>query len=383
MMLKMEKKIKMVAKKRRNLLIPMIINVIIGIILCILSGAQSREINEASSSAVFDSSLGGWERNVCHNKIVGGILSPFAFYFKISVFDANIGMMGCPWRIRNTIYRLLCVCLIVIITLYQIVVLLYRQKSRIWKILYWSQYILYLSMILVLVLDSDGIWNGYHACLNNFDMQTGYGPILLNLMQVQWMTTQSPSWCLGAVGVNVGVVTHQHFGITDGCYLTPFIYTALCDAALIIFTYISYKLARYYSFNGQYDDDDDDEIEESMTYDDYNTKNRRTATINTRRIYGQPTNTTTTISTRGPPPSSYAHASKGGKKATKGRNMKKASISLTEPAHWKTNNKPRRSGKTAPSPAYIVEKSPTYIPHQSIDPEYWQKRKSTYEKNYS
>ena len=224
-----------------------------------------------------------------------------------------------------------------------------------------------------------------------FILYIGYGPILLNLMQVQWMTTQSPSWCLGAVGVNVGVVTHQHFGITDGCYLTPFIYTALCDAALIVFTYISYKLARYYSFPGQYDDDDD-EIEESMTYDDYAPKNRRTATINTRRIYGQPTNTTTTISTRGnnitrgPPPSSYAHAhaTKGGKKASKGgRAKKKASISLTEPAHWKTNNKPRRSGKTAPSPAYIVEKSPTFIPHQSIDPEYWQKRKSTYEKNYS
>ena len=169
----MEQKIKTIASKRRNLLIAMIINVIIGIVLCILSGAQSEEINEGKATGVFGSSLGGWFRNVCQNKIVGGILSPFAFQFKLDLFNADIGFMGCPWRIRNTVYRLTCVCLITIITLYQIVVLLYRQRSKIWRFLYWFQYILYLAMILVLVIDCDGIWNGYNACLNNFDMQTG------------------------------------------------------------------------------------------------------------------------------------------------------------------------------------------------------------------
>ena len=169
----MEAKFKTLSKKRSNVLMPMCINVVIGIILCILSGSQSEPINEAGSTGVFGSSLGGWFRNVCQNKIVGGILSPFAFNFKIAIFNAEVGVMGCPWRIRNTVYRLTCVCFIVIITLYQIVVLLYRQKSKLWKFLYWFQYVLYLAMILVLVIDADGIWNGYHACINNFDMQTG------------------------------------------------------------------------------------------------------------------------------------------------------------------------------------------------------------------
>ena len=120
----------------------------------------------------------------------------------------------------------------------------------------------------------------------------GYGPILLNLLAVQWMTTQSPSWCLGAVGFNVGVNVHQNFNITDGCYLTPFIYTAIADVALIIFTYISYKLARYYRF-----DDVEEDLDESMTYDEDHDHNPRAATINTRRTMGS--RTTTSISTRG------------------------------------------------------------------------------------
>ena len=197
----------------------------------------------------------------------------------------------------------------------------------------------------------------------------GYGPILLNLLAVQWMTTQSPSWCLGAVGFNVGVNVHQNFNITDGCYLTPFIYTAIADVALIIFTYISYKLARYYRF-----DDVEEDLDESMTYDeDHDHHNPRSATINTRRTMGS--RTTTSISTRG-----YTSSSN---KTTRGGGNKKASISLVEPAHWKSNkNKPRRTGKTAPSPAYVVEKSPTYIPHQPIN-NIDTNRKPTYEKNYS
>ena len=201
------------------------------------------------------------------------------------------------------------------------------------------------------------------------------------------MTTQSPSWCLGAVGSNVGVNVHQNFNITDGCFLTPFIYTAIADGGLIIFTYLSYKLARYYKFDGDHNDAENDEeiedtVDESMTNDH---KISRTATINTRRTMGAtPMPTSTSISTRGGP--------RGGTR--KGKEMtKQTSLSLVEPAHWKT--KPRRHyhgrSKTAPSPAYQVEKSPTYIPSQPIkhkdsfvEPAHWNtNRKPTYEKNYS
>lgn len=170
---KLEQKLIDISRSRTNVLVALGINVIIGIILLVLSAQQSVAINEGQSSQLFGSSMAGWYRTVCQNRIVGGILSPFAFNFKVELFNAEIGMMGCPWRVTNTIYRLISVCFIVIITLYQIVCLLYKQKSKLWKFLYWFQYILYLAMIVVLIIDCDGCWNGYSACINNFDMETG------------------------------------------------------------------------------------------------------------------------------------------------------------------------------------------------------------------
>ena len=214
-----------------------------------------------------------------------------------------------------------------------------------------------------------------------FIIYTGYGPILLNLMAVHWMTTQSPSWCLGAVGDNLSVVKHNNFRITDGCYLTPFIYTALADAGLIIFTYLSYRLCSLYSF-----DDADNNNRDNNNNDRHrniSNNNKRTIIIKKSKRRGRSTTKPNTNTTRG-------NTTRGNTTRGNTRSTKKASISWIEPAHWKP--KPQRHPHIAPSPAYQVEKSPTYIPSMPMkhhkesmqEPAHWNtKRKPTYEKNYS
>ena len=182
---------------------------ICGLIL-MFSIEQSFPINEAGTASVLGGSFSSWFNDVCQNRLINK-LSPFLFFMNVEVFDQDVGLLGCPWRIRNTTYRLVIICLMILIELWMLAILLFitripnislgeKPQSKIWKFLIISQYILFFGSIVVFVLDTDALWNGYRLCNNNFDMnlfEPGQGAtihlhennLILNLLSIQWRTS--------------------------------------------------------------------------------------------------------------------------------------------------------------------------------------------------
>lgn len=258
---------RIVNKSRVNVAVPIVFNLSLCGLVLMFSIQQSFPINEVGSASVLGSGFSEWYNDVCQNRLVNK-LSPFLFYMKVAVFDQDVGLLGCPWRIRNTSYRMVVICLMSLILLWMLAILLFNTKkpskeepqSKIWKFVCISQYLLFFGMIVVLILDCDGLWNGYRLCQNNFDMnlfESGYGAtvhlhdnnILLNLLDIQWRTTMPP-WCpKRAIGEGLSTdYENDNFKLVKACYLTPYIYTAVCDFGVVILSYIVFKFASLYLF---------------------------------------------------------------------------------------------------------------------------------------
>ena len=255
-----DSKIRDVANKSKvNIIIPIVLTLGICGLILMFSIEQSFPVNSAGQVSVLGGQFSGWYNDVCENRLVNK-LSPFLFNMRIDVFSQEIGIMGCPWRIRNTVYRLVTTCLMIIILLWMLAMLIFSKKlSKIWKFLYYIYYILFFAMIVVLILDIDGVWNGYVLCGNNFDTQVfennqgatlhvSDNNLIINLINIQWRTTMPP-WCPQRAFNGLSTdYEMDNFKIVDKCYLTPFIYTCITDFVCMILSYIIYRLTSVYMF---------------------------------------------------------------------------------------------------------------------------------------
>mmetsp|Transcript_50717 Transcript_50717/g.45504 ORF Transcript_50717/g.45504 Transcript_50717/m.45504 type:complete len:360 (+) Transcript_50717:212-1291(+) len=277
MMMAIDKKLAKIAQSKFRVSLPIFLNLVLAIILMVLSISQSFPINEAGEGMILGAFFSGWQRNVCLNRMMQ-FLSPFEFDFKVDTYGLDFGKLACPWRIRNTIYRLTLICLIIIISLWMLVILYVNSKknkngsddnndgdkhsirgAHIWYLLYYFKYLLFLAMVVLFILDCDGAYAGYNACRANFDI-TGFGPLVLSLLGAAFTTTTAPAWPGGSEVADPGdgtlVVTQ--FKIADQCHITPYIYTLLVDAMIILTTYVACKLSKFYKFDNNGDDDDYD-----------------------------------------------------------------------------------------------------------------------------
>ena len=355
------------SKSKFRVCIPITINLILSIILMILSVQQSFPVNEVGDEMILNSYFTGWQRNVCLNRMMQ-FVSPFLFNMKIKVYNKEYGLMGCPWRYRNTIYRLVIICLIIIISLWMLTILYINNKRRhknnnnknnksdalkgiqIWFILYWFKYILFLSMVILFILDCDGMYAGYSSCLANFDI-TGLGPIVLQLVGAYFTTTTAPVWPEGSDIADTGDVTIvTEFNVTDQCYITPFIWTCLTDFAIIITSYFVYKISKFVKFDNDDDDDDDNQYEgdNNHQYEGDNNNKRQKRILKTR--FGS----------------------------------RQQQHQQQQPQQQENRG---RGTNPFGSPAYSVQNS-GYIPKKKqseslFEPHDWNQRKPTYEQNYS
>jgi len=271
-----DKKLTKIAQNKHRVSLPLILNLMLAIILMILSISQSFPVNEAGDGMVLGAFFSGWQRNVCQNKMIQ-FLSPFTFDFRLDTYNLDFGIMGCPWRIRNTIYRLTLICLIVIVSLWMLVILYGKSRGHhIWYLLYWFKYLLFLSMVVLFILDCDGAYAGYNACRANFDI-TGFGPLILSLLGAGFTTTSAPIWPAGSeindLGDGDGNLVVTQFKIADQCHIAPAIYILLIDSIIILITYISYKLSKFYKFD-QNDDNDYDDHQDDDDIDKQKKKKR-------------------------------------------------------------------------------------------------------------
>lgn len=269
MMMVIDKKLSKIAQSKFRVALPIMLNLILAIILMILSISQSFPVNEAGDGMILGAFFTGWRQNVCQNRMIQ-FLSPFLFEFKVNTYGLDFGMLGCPWRVRNTIYRLVLISLIIIISLWMLVILWMNKNNNnnnkkgthIWYLLYGFKYLLFLSMVVLFILDCDGTYAGYNACRANFDI-TGFGPLVLSLLGAAFTTTTAPVWPPGSefADSDDGSLVVTQFKIADQCHITPYIYTLLCDAIIILITYMSYKLSKFYKFDNHNDNDNDIDID--------------------------------------------------------------------------------------------------------------------------
>jgi len=267
----LDRKLARIANKGRvTVAVPIVFNLALCGLILMMSIEQSFPINEAGNAMVLGGTFGSWFNDVCQNRLVHK-LSPFLFYMNIAIFDQDIGLLGCPWRIRNTTFRLVVVCLMSLILLWKLAILLFitktpdiasgeKPQSKIWKFLYITHYILFFGLIVALILDVDGLWNGYRLCTNNFDTNIFYNNqgatihlhdnnLVLNLLNIEWRTTMPP-WCpKRAIGEGLSTdYEMDNFKIVKQCYLTPWIYMAVCDFGAILLAYVTFKFTSLYLF---------------------------------------------------------------------------------------------------------------------------------------
>jgi hypothetical protein len=146
--------------------------------------------------------------------------------------------------------------------IWQLVVLLTPNGRAFWPLLTWFQFLMFTLFCTIFVLDCDGIYSGYNACINNFDVG-GFGPIVLSLIGASFTTTLPPYFYSNPFFIpyqnqDSDTVVVEDFAITDGCLLTPWIYTLFNDIGLILASYLIYRMTRIYNF-GMKDDDDEEE----------------------------------------------------------------------------------------------------------------------------
>mmetsp|Transcript_42347 Transcript_42347/g.37594 ORF Transcript_42347/g.37594 Transcript_42347/m.37594 type:complete len:331 (+) Transcript_42347:158-1150(+) len=320
------------AQSPKKVAIPMIMNISVCVVIMILSVQQSFPINEVGDQLILGAYFSSWFNDVCQNNLIQ-YLSPFLFDFRIHLYNQDLGLLGCPWRLRNTIYRICIVCLIMIITFWMLVILLTRaQQKRLWQFFTLMQYALFIGLVVTFVLDCDGTYTGFTACRWNFDYANLGGPVILAMINAQWTTTRPPIWAPGAKTPNMEHVqadtsnNWNSFQIVDYCFLQPFTWTCLFDLFCLILTYISFQVNSYYAYNQYYQGrgGKSNDIEEAINDKSKKRKNRR----------------------------------------------KKSSVSMAEYDGNRANHRDNINDIMAQAEAMQ-------------EPQYWQKRKPTYEKNYS
>jgi len=289
----MEAKIEKFSESRNRVAIIMIINVSMCVVCMILSVQQSFAINEVGDQLILSAYFSGWYNDVCQNRLVG-LFSPFLFDFRIHLYNQSLGLLGCPWRERNTILRLTSVSLIIILSLWMLIILLSGNKQkRVWLIFTVMHYILFLSLVITLVLDCDGLYAGFSTCRWNFDIANLDGPVILAFINAQWTTTRAPIWYPGAKTPNMENVQEDsstnfnQFSIVDYCFLQPYIWTCVADLLCAVFTYIAFKVNSYYKIgsksskksknknNEDYQQEEDEDYVDKMDKIEQKYKNKR------------------------------------------------------------------------------------------------------------
>lgn len=237
------------AKRKSTTIIPMVLLFIISIIILVLSVQQLYPIVSdyvaPDGTKVFEN----WDEEICQNVLLG-FLSPFLFnlhqkvecdpdsnwFFFCAEFDADYGLIGCPWRERNTIFRLVIDSLVLLATIVIFAIIITEKGKDIWPVTYWFHWILMLLMFVIFILDCDGLYSGYNSCLNEFNLDGSTA-----LYFVADSDSSSP------------------IETTIDCKLAPFIYTCLADLAAVIFGFCVWRISMFYKF--------DQDINTSSTYD--------------------------------------------------------------------------------------------------------------------
>jgi len=242
----------------------------------VLSAQQTKPINEPLDGEFGDYAptelyFKNWEEAVCGNTLIY-FLSPFAFDLVVtetdwdgSSYSYGIGVMSCPWRERNTIFRLTIDCLIVVATISIAAVLITEKGKEIWPVLTWIHWVLFLFMFVVFILDCDSIYSGMNSCNKEFELD-GDEPVILKLLedaydesassQSSWDWDSSSGWLSGFFWLFFDPADYTEGGQFD-CMVTPYIYTALADIAAVIFGFCVWRIGRHYKFDKDDDDDND------------------------------------------------------------------------------------------------------------------------------
>ena len=270
----MEAKIERFSKSRNRVAVVMIINISMCIVCMILSVQQSFAINEVGDQLILGAYFSGWFNDVCQNQLIQ-FLSPFLFDFRIHLYNQSLGLLGCPWRLRNTIMRLTIISLTIILSLWMLIILLSGNKQkRVWLIFTFMHYILFLSLVITFVLDCDGVYSGFNTCRWNFDIANLGGPVILALINAQWTTTRAPIWAPGAKTPNMENVQNDSstnlnsFQIVDYCFLQPYIWTCVADLLCATFTYMAFKCNSYYKIGSSSSSKNNNNDEEDI-YDEH------------------------------------------------------------------------------------------------------------------
>lgn len=264
----------------------LIANFTLIIISTTLSIQQINVINEAYNVQILGAFFSSWEVNVCENILIQ-LLSPFLFKFRVHAFDQDLGLVGCPWRERNSILRLSYVTLSLILTIWQFIIVISNNGQHFWRFLYWSQWVIFVLMCTMFLLDIDGLYTGYNACINNFDVG-GFGPIVLSLVGASFTTTLPPYFYSNPFFIpyqneDSDTLIIEDFAITDGCLISPYIYTCLTDLGLFGVTYLVFTMSRFYDFGATKHAEDEMEDDGEPDMKQRNTKKHSMADYDENR----------------------------------------------------------------------------------------------------
>eukprot|EP01084_Bolivina_argentea_P089998 162237_1 len=153
-----------------------------------------------------------WEYDVCKNEMIA-YLSPF----HLETSDDFI--LSCPWRTRNTVYRCVVASLLVLCSFASLLVLCTQKLGKAWPVLYRMNWILFVMMFVIFVLDCDGINSGYNSCQHNFQIN-GNSVIILNESAIK----------------------------VSQCLISPFVWTVVCELVLSGIAYCAYRISKCYTF---------------------------------------------------------------------------------------------------------------------------------------
>ena len=104
----------------------------------------------------------------CHTAVINYI-SPFHFW------GDNELDQGCPWRVRNTVFRAAMALFLVLSSMLAFVALCCAKYKTWWPSVAGMHWLLFVLMFVVLVLDADGLHSGYSACKSRFEVNGNDG----------------------------------------------------------------------------------------------------------------------------------------------------------------------------------------------------------------
>mmetsp|Transcript_12121 Transcript_12121/g.10798 ORF Transcript_12121/g.10798 Transcript_12121/m.10798 type:complete len:303 (+) Transcript_12121:140-1048(+) len=232
---------------------PTICLIIMAIIIIILSAVQSGTILGSGDNDIPDAIEDSWS-DFCGAEVVG-YLSPFHFE------DEDGNFYGCEWRSRNTIFRVIIASVMVLTSGASLLVLFSGKFATLWPVIYWLNWIIFVMMFVVFVLDCDGVNTG------------------INLCQADFVVDDTP--------ILVRADTLTPF-VVEQCKIDPWIWTILCDFIASLVAFCAYKISRYYIF---------DPTERKQSIGGFGGKTKKSSTANGNGNTGQTTTTATTATT--------------------------------------------------------------------------------------